>query len=114
MHQLEQPDKRKSWGVKSKLGHYLGTSLEHYRYYFGYFAETGAKRGSESVIFKHKYITSPTVTPADAIVQAAKQLADVLKGNIPPPLVKSGIDHIKALTNIFDTTKVEEAKRDEQ
>ncbi|KAL7523689.1 LOW QUALITY PROTEIN: hypothetical protein ACHAWF_000626, partial [Thalassiosira exigua] len=114
MHLLEQPDKRKSWGVKSKLGHYLGTSLEHYRYYFGYFAETGAKRGSESVIFKHKYITSPTVTPADAIVQAAKQLADALKGNIPPPLVKSGIDHIKALTNIFDTTKTEQAKRDEQ
>ena len=51
---------------------------------------------------------------ADAIVQAAKQLAGALKGNIPPPLVKRGIDHIKALTNIFDTSKAEQLKRDGQ
>ena len=91
---LEHPDKRKTCGVKSKRGHYVGTSLEHYRYYKAYFADTRAVRGSETVIFKHKYITMPTVTPADAIVQAAKQLTDALKGNIPPALAKSGIDHI--------------------
>jgi hypothetical protein len=56
-------------------------------------------------VFKHKYITTPTVTPSDAIVQAARQLAAALKGNIPPPLVKSGIDHIKELTTIFDRTQ---------
>ena len=30
-------------------------------------------------LFKHKYITAPTVTPADAIVHAAKELEDVIK-----------------------------------
>ena len=113
MHMLEPADKRKSWGVKSKKGHYLGTSLEHYRYFFGWFADTGANQGSESVVFKHKYITTPTVTPSDAIVQAARQLAAALKGNIPPPLVKSGIDHIKELTTIFDRTQCAYDERDE-
>ena len=46
-------------------------------------------------MFKHKYITVPTVTPADAIIQAAKELEDVIKHKIPPPLAKSGIDRLK-------------------
>jgi hypothetical protein len=101
---LDHPDKQKTWGTKSHPGHYLATSLHHYRYYFGWFSDTNAKRGSESVVFKHKYITSPTVTPADAIVQAAKNLANALKGKIPPPLAKSGIDQLRALTGIFNAT----------
>jgi hypothetical protein len=51
--------------------------------------------------FKHKYITLPTVTPANAIVQAAKQLTDALNSIVPPPISKSGIDQIKRLTSIF-------------
>ncbi|KAL7544565.1 hypothetical protein ACHAWF_007943 [Thalassiosira exigua] len=35
LHMHVPPDKRKSWGVKSRRGHYVGTSLEHYRYYRG-------------------------------------------------------------------------------
>ena len=105
MHMLEQTDKRKTWGVKSKRGHYLGTSFEHYRYYYGYFAETRAKRGSESVIFKHKYITDPTFTMGDAIVEAAKQLTDAIKGYLPLPLVKTGIDHLRELTTSFQPQK---------
>ena len=55
-------------------------------------------------MFKHKYITSPAVTPADAIVQAAKKIANALKGTLPPPLATSGIDQLRALTRIFNTT----------
>ena len=40
MHMLEHPDKRKSWGVKGKKGTYIGTFLEHYRYYYGWFPDT--------------------------------------------------------------------------
>ena len=47
------------------------------------------------MLFKHKYITAPTVTPADAIVKAAKELEDVIKNKIPPPFAKSGIDRLK-------------------
>ena len=41
------------------------------------------------------------MTPADAIIQAAKELEDVIKHKIPPPLTKSGIDRLKECTNIF-------------
>ena len=63
------------------------------------------------MLFKHKYIIAPTVTPADAIVQAAKELEDVIKDKIPTPLAKSDIDRLKECTNIFGlnfTTKEEE------
>ena len=111
---LEHTDKRKSWGVKSKPGFYIGTSLDHYRYYLGWNTETKAIRGSETVVFKHKYITNPTITPGDAIVSAARDLTKALKGNIPPPLVKSAIDHIRELTDIFDETKEKYQQRIEQ
>ncbi len=115
MHMLEQPDKQRSWGVKSKRAFYVGTSLEHYRYHWGYCTNTKKIRGSETVKFKHKYLTAPTISPADAIVQASNQLADTLRGNIPSPLLKSGIDHIRALTSIFDETGARaEAKAKEE
>ena len=102
---LENPDKIKIWGVKSKPGYYVGTSLEHYRYYWGWTNNTKKTRGSDTVKFKHKYITNPSITTGDAIVNAAQQLTSALRGSIPPPLVKSGIDHLRALTDIFNATK---------
>ena len=35
---------------------------------------------SDTVFFKHKYITQPTMTPADAIVKALQNLAHAIKG----------------------------------
>ena len=98
---LEHPDKRKTWGVKSKPGYYVGTSLEHYRYYWGWMNDTKIIIGSDTVKFKHKYITHPSITTGDGIVNAAQQLTNALRGSIPPPLVKSGIYHLRALTDIF-------------
>ena len=51
---LENPDKIKTWGVRSKPGYYVGTSLEHYRYYWGWMSETRKIRGSDTVGFKQK------------------------------------------------------------
>ena len=65
-HIYVPPGQRKTWGVKSKKAFYVGTSMEHYRYYWASVVETGAIQGSETMFFKHKYITDPTVTPADA------------------------------------------------
>ena len=93
------------WGVRSKTGYYVGTSLEHYRYYWGWMREIKKIRGSDTVSFKHKYITNHSITTGDAILNAAQQLTSALSGCIPPPLVKSGIDHLRALTDIFNATK---------
>ena len=103
MHMLTPAGNRRSWGVKSEKCFYIRTSLEHYRYFKGWHPKTRAVQGSETVLFKHKYITAPTVTPADAIIQAAKELEDAIKNKIPPPLAKSGIDKLKEYTNIFGT-----------
>ena len=42
--------------------------------------KTRAKRLADTVFFKHKYITQPTVTPADAIVNALTKLQDAIRG----------------------------------
>ena len=67
--------------------------------------ETKKIRGSDTVNFKHKYITNPSITMGDTIVNAVQQLTSALRGIISPPLLKSVIDHLKALTDIFNATK---------
>ncbi len=51
--------------------------------------------------FKHKYITMPSLTLADAVVQAANELVDALKGKLPPPLTQPSTAQLKTLGDIF-------------
>jgi hypothetical protein len=37
------------------------------------------------VFFKHKYLTMPTITPADALIRAANDLTNAISGVTPPP-----------------------------
>ena len=96
------PDKRKTFGTKAVKAWYTGTSKEHYRYYNGWCADTRATRGSETVFFKHKYITNPAVTPEDAVVHAAQELIDTLKSKYGNNVSNSGIDQLKSLSAIFN------------
>ena len=91
--------------MKSNPGYYVDTSLEHYRYYWGWKNDTKRIRGSDTVKFKHKYTTTPSITTGDAIVNVAQLLTSALRGSIPPPLVKSRIDHLRSLTEIFNANK---------
>ena len=61
-------------------GWYIGASMEHYRCHKIYVKKTRSERISDTVFFKHKYITQPTVTPADTIVKALNDLPNALKG----------------------------------
>jgi hypothetical protein len=45
--------------------------------------KTRATRTSDTVFFKHQYITNSTVSPESHVIAAAQQLATALKGNIP-------------------------------
>ena len=49
--------------------------------------------------------SNPSITMGDDIVNTAQQITSALRGSIPPPLVKSGIDHLRSLTDIFNATK---------
>jgi len=67
-------DKRKTWGEHSMDGWYLRTSPEHYRCHIVFVKKTQSKRVTDTVFFKHKYITQPEVKPADVIIKAYNDL----------------------------------------
>ena len=58
-------------------------------------------RSTETVFFKHKHITNPTVTPADAIVYSAKELTEALKGNVPGSLGDTYLDELARVEKIY-------------
>eukprot|EP00804_Cyclotella_cryptica_P001131 CCRYP_008401-RA/>CCRYP_008401-RA protein AED:0.27 eAED:0.27 QI:0/0/0/1/0/0/4/0/702 len=75
-----KPSRRKTFGEHSGDGFYLKTSEEHYRTHVIFVKKTRAKRLADTVFFKHKYITQPTVTTADAIVNAYRKLQQAITG----------------------------------
>jgi len=75
-----KPGRQKTFGEHSEDGFYLKTSEEHYRTHGVFCKKTRVKRLADMVFFKHKYITQPAVTPADAIVNALTKLQDTIQG----------------------------------
>ncbi len=61
--------------------------------------KTRATRISDTVFFKHQYITNPTVSPESHVVAAAQQLATALQGNIPTG--NETAEALKKVSNIF-------------
>jgi hypothetical protein len=76
----ESINRRGTWADNSTDDSYLGTSNEHYRCHIIYVKKTRSKRTSDTVFFKHRYITQPTLTQAYIIVKAIDDLTHALKG----------------------------------
>ena len=71
-----------------------------------YVTKPRATRISDTVHFKHQYITNPTVSPESHVVAAAQQLTTALQGNIP-----AGNETAEALQKVSDLfTKIAMAK----
>jgi hypothetical protein len=84
------------WGVRSRStkggtnkghghtisvnGWYLSTSPDHYHTHLCHIKITSSDRLSDTVHFKHKHITNPTLTHAEKIMRALSHCAQVLKG----------------------------------
>ena len=79
----EMPSKRPTWGAHTKKWYYIGNSWEHYRCHEVWVQGTRNVRVRQTVFFKHKYLTQPSVTPLDVVVQATDDLGTVLKGRSP-------------------------------
>ena len=75
----ERSERRGTWAMNSVDGWYLRTSDEHYRCHVIYVKNTRSERVSDTVHFKHKHITAPTLTPEDTIVRALNDLTQALK-----------------------------------
>lgn len=71
---FETPEVRKLWGAHSVTGWYLGTAFEHYPNLKVYCKKTGAEHIWDTVWFKHKYLTNPSLTAVDHIIKAAATL----------------------------------------
>ena len=56
---------------------------------------------SATVFYKHKYISNPTATPANAIIAAAGNLITVIKGHIPQRLQEPPLSELTHLITIF-------------
>jgi hypothetical protein len=76
VQKFESRDRRGTWAEQTTNGWYIGTSNEHYQCHKIYVKKTRSVRISDTVFFKHKYITPPTLTQVDTIVKAI----DALKG----------------------------------
>ena len=81
--------------------------MEYHRCFRVYVTRTRATRISDTVQFKHQYITNPEILPKSHVVAAAQQLAMALKGNIP-----AGNKMAEALTKVSALfTKIAMAKQ---
>ena len=75
----EKPGKRRSFGINAKKAWYLGPCLKHYCTFRGILPSTGAERLSNTVRIQHHAIAILDLTPADRILEAARQLDHATK-----------------------------------
>ena len=80
---------------------HIGNSHEHYRCHEVYIPTTKSNQVCDTVFFKHKYLTMPTITPDVALLLAADKLVDAIAGVVPKTTVTK--DAITQLMEIFRT-----------
>ena len=62
--------------------------------------DTRSVHVGETVFFKHKYLTQPTVTNSDVILQTGDDLCQALKGVIPKNgVTRTAVDHPMDVSN---------------
>ena len=106
----DKPHRQKSFVQHCTKGFVLGTSTEHYRCWIVCTPISRSTPISAIVFFKYKYITNPTITPADAIIAATANLARVLmSNNAAVHLNSSQLADLTRLHKIIDPTETTEA-----
>ncbi len=76
----EKTDKQGTWAYHSINGWYLFTSPEHYCTHTCHVKATKSKCHLDTVHFKHKNITNPTITHADKVMQALAECVKTITG----------------------------------
>ncbi|KAL7542018.1 hypothetical protein ACHAWF_007069, partial [Thalassiosira exigua] len=106
----QKPGQRGSWEEHAVNGWYLGCSSKHYRCSNVWVKRTMTRRVSDTVVFKHKYITWPSQTPNDLIVKAAHDLIKALRGKVNHE-GQQQIEDLKRLGDVFQD--IAQDKQDE-
>ena len=88
----------------------------NYRCHKVYVTSTRHIRVFQTVFFKHKYLTQPTLKSHDALIVAADKIADAISGAMPKDSttengIKLLLDIFKKQANIAKDRLDEKAKR---
>ncbi len=76
----KKTNKQGTWAYHSIDGWYLFTSPQHYRTHTCHVKATKSECHSDTVRFKHKNITNPTITHADKVMQALAECVKTITG----------------------------------
>ncbi|KAL7474976.1 hypothetical protein ACHAW6_000913 [Cyclotella cf. meneghiniana] len=75
----DTPIRCKTYAQHCSKGWVIGTSTKHYTCWKIWSTNTCTTRIAETVFFKHKYLTNPFMSPADALIATAANLAHLIK-----------------------------------
>ena len=95
-----KPQRRESWGYHAEKAWYVGPAMKHYRCYTVVSANTKRSKISDTVAFQHHTVEVPTVTPADRIIRAAKELNAAIR-NQPTDMPTDQISAINRLREVL-------------
>ena len=95
-----KPNTRASWGFHAEKAWYVGPAMEHYRCYKVVSATTKRSKISDTVSFQHHTVSLPTVTPADRIIRAAKELNAAIR-NKPSDMPTDQVRAIETLRKVL-------------
>jgi hypothetical protein len=110
-----KPKNRRTWDVHGELGYNIGTAMEHHRCFHVYIVKTRATRVSDSVFFKHQYITNPQITPETLVMKAAAELTSALKGTVSKDAeTADALTKVSELFQKITASKAERTKAKEQ
>ncbi|KAL7486156.1 LOW QUALITY PROTEIN: hypothetical protein ACHAW6_012454 [Cyclotella cf. meneghiniana] len=101
----DRPTRRKTYTQHCTKGWVIGTSTEHYRCWKIWSTNTRTTHIAETVFFKHKYLTNPSMSPADALIAAAANLAQVINHNVKAQhVVATKLQDLQCLQRILHNT----------
>ena len=103
-------NKQKTWGKHTASGFYLGNATEHYRCHEIWTIDTRSVRIGQTIFFKHKYLTQPSVTESDALLRASDELCAALQDTGAP--VKG--DTQRAVDMLMDISKISPKRTNHQ
>ena len=104
-----KPKNRRTWDVHGEVGYNIGTAMEHHRCFNVYIVKTRATRVSDSVFFKHQYITNPQITPETLVMKAAAELTSALKSTVSKDAETA--DALTKVSELFQKIAAAKAER---
>ena len=108
----QQTRHQENWDDHAIDGYYIEISRENYQCYKIWVKNTKSIWVADTVFFKHKYITVPNITKADAILAASTQLIKMLQGEIWTNIGKQEEEQLTRLAITFHTIAKKMSKTD--